>query len=100
MRSALLSFLLAWTASAQGLPTHVRMQQVVKAFSQLGSQDFPNVSDSRLLDIASDGTFGYSGPTTYQYGNKNRRVTYSGRVDLALGLELTRDVYLKQTGKK
>lgn len=43
-----------------------------KAFNQLGNQEFPDMIDKRVLVPAPDGTFIYSGPMTYQYGNGKR----------------------------
>ena len=53
-----------------------------KAFNQLGNQEFPDMVDNRVLIPAPDGTFSYSGPMTYQYGNGKRLVSYTGHLDL------------------
>lgn len=53
-----------------------------KAFNQLGHQTFPDLLDSRTLPLTTDGTFSYSGLTSYQYSTNNKRTSYSGRVDL------------------
>ena len=53
-----------------------------KAFNQLGDQEFPDMIDNRGLVSAPDGSFSYSGPMTYQYGNGKRLVSYTGHLDL------------------
>lgn len=55
-----------------------------KAFNGFvaSNQDFPDMLDGRTLPLGADGSFSYSGLTSYQYGVRNRRTTYSGRIDL------------------
>lgn len=71
-----------------------------KAFNQLGNQDFPDMLDGRTYPLAPDGSFSYSGPTSYQYGGYTRRATYAGRVDLASWTITVKGTFSNQVNSK
>lgn len=71
-----------------------------KAFNQLGNQDFPDMLDGRTYTLAPDGSFSYSGPTSYQYGSGTRRATYTGRVDLATWTITVKGTFSYQVNSK